>query len=148
MHVSNPHLPFGGVGESGMGSYHGKFGFDTFSHRRAVHTRSTKVDPSLLYPPYTAGKERMVRAGLRLPDPRDVITKLPGGQLDGLLAVDDMLIISSWKTETVYRGPLGGTFTPLLTKVKAVADIGYDSKRKRLLVPRFLDDTVEVYDLK
>lgn len=79
---------------------------------------------------------------------RDVVTKLPGGMLDGLLAVDDMLIVSSWKTETVYRGPLGGTFTPLLTKVKAVADIGYDSKRKRLLVPRFLDDTVEVYDLK
>jgi hypothetical protein len=79
---------------------------------------------------------------------RDVVTKVPGGQLDGLIAVDDMLIVSSWKTETVYRGPLGGTFTPLLTKVKGVADIGYDSKRKRLLVPRFLDDTVEVYDLK
>jgi sugar lactone lactonase YvrE len=79
---------------------------------------------------------------------RDLVTKVPGGQLDGLLSVDDMLIVSSWKTETVYRGPLGGTFTPLLTKVKAVADIGYDSKRKRLLVPRFLDDTVEVYDLK
>ena len=79
---------------------------------------------------------------------REVVTKVPGGQLDGLLVVDDMLIVSSWKTETVYRGPLGGTFTPLLTKVKAVADIGYDSKRKRLLVPRLLDDTVEVYDLK
>ncbi len=79
---------------------------------------------------------------------RDVITKVPGGQLDGLLSIDDMLIVSSWKTETVYRGPLGGTFKPLLTKVKGVADIGYDSKRKRLLVPRFLDDTVEVYDLK
>jgi hypothetical protein len=79
---------------------------------------------------------------------REVVTKVPGGQLDGLLAVDDMLIVSSWKTETVYRGPLGGTFAPLLTKVKAVADLGYDSKRKRLLVPRLLDDTVEVYDLK
>jgi len=79
---------------------------------------------------------------------RAVVTKVPGGQLDGLLSIDDMLIVSSWKTETVYRGPLGGTFKPLLTKVKGVADIGYDSKRKRLLVPRFLDDTVEVYDLK
>lgn len=79
---------------------------------------------------------------------RDVVTKVPGGQLDGLLAVGDMLIVSSWKTQTVYRGPLGGTFEPLLTKVGGVADFGYDSKRKRLLVPRFSDDTVEVYDLK
>jgi len=79
---------------------------------------------------------------------RDDVTKLPGGMLDGLLAVDDILIVSSWKTETVYRGVLGGSFKPLLTKVKGVADIGYDSKRKRLLVPRFLDDVVEVYDLK
>jgi hypothetical protein len=79
---------------------------------------------------------------------RDVVTKLPGGQLDGLLVIDDSLIISSWKTETVYRGPLGGTFKKILTKVRGVADLGYDSKRKRLLVPRFLDDTVEVYDLK
>jgi sugar lactone lactonase YvrE len=79
---------------------------------------------------------------------RDVVTKVPGGMLDGLLAVDDTLIVSSWKTETVYRGPLGGVFKPVLTKVKGVADIGYDTKRKRLLVPRFLDDTVEVYELK
>ena len=79
---------------------------------------------------------------------RDDVTKLPGGMLDGLLAVDDILIVSSWKTETLYRGVLGGSFKPLLTKVKGVADIGYDSKRKRLLVPRFLDDVVEVYDLK
>ncbi len=79
---------------------------------------------------------------------RDTITKLPGGMLDGLLAIDDMLLVSSWKTETVYRGPLGGTFKPLLTKVRGVADMGYDSKRQRLLVPRFMDDTVEVYELK
>jgi len=78
----------------------------------------------------------------------DNVTKLPGGMLDGLLAIDDMLIVSSWKTETIYRGPLGGTFTPIVTHVKGVADIGYDTKRKRLLVPRFLDDTVEVYELK
>jgi hypothetical protein len=78
---------------------------------------------------------------------RDTITKVPGGMLDGLVAVGDTLIVSSWKTETVYRGPLTGTFVPVLTKVKGVADMGYDSKRKRLLVPRFLDDVVEVYEL-
>lgn len=78
MQVSNPHLPFGGIGGSGMGAYHGKFGFDTFSHHRAVHQRSTKVDPSLLYPPYTAGKERIVRRGLALPNPRDLLVRLRG----------------------------------------------------------------------
>jgi hypothetical protein len=78
---------------------------------------------------------------------RDVVTKAPGAQLDGLLAIGDVLIVSSWRTETVYRGPLGGKLTPVLTKVKGVADIGYDSKRNRLLVPRFLEDAVEVYEL-
>jgi aldehyde dehydrogenase (NAD+) len=78
MHISNPHLPFGGVGESGTGSYHGKFGFDTFSHRRGVHTRSTRMDPALLYPPYTATKTRVVRRALTIPDPRDVFARCRG----------------------------------------------------------------------
>ncbi|QKV18471.1 aldehyde dehydrogenase [Oricola thermophila] len=48
----NLDLPFGGVGDSGMGAYHGKAGFDTFSHHRAVVRRSTWPDPALKYPPY------------------------------------------------------------------------------------------------
>ncbi|MFM8267625.1 MAG: aldehyde dehydrogenase family protein [Ilumatobacteraceae bacterium] len=76
LQVSNPYLPFGGVGESGSGSYHGRFGFDTFSHTRAVLERSTAVDPSLIYPPYTRRKERIIRRGLMLTDPRDLIAKL------------------------------------------------------------------------
>ena len=78
MHISNPHLPFGGVGESGTGAYHGRFGFDTFSHQRAVHTRSTRVDPDLLYPPYTDRKRSLVRKGMSLPDPRDLGVRLRG----------------------------------------------------------------------
>src|SRR5699024_7194717 len=35
-HLANPHLPFGGVGSSGMGAYHGQYGFDTFSHRKSI----------------------------------------------------------------------------------------------------------------
>ena len=76
LHVSNPNLPFGGVGESGTGAYHGAFGFDTFSHHRGVHTRSTKLDPALLYPPYTAKKERLIRRGFALTDPRDVLARM------------------------------------------------------------------------
>jgi aldehyde dehydrogenase (NAD+) len=75
LHISNPSLPFGGVGESGMGAYHGRFGFETFSHRRSIHVRSTKVDPSLLYPPYTRRKSALIRKGLGMPDPRDLLAR-------------------------------------------------------------------------
>ena len=75
-HYANPHLPFGGVGESGTGAYHGKFGFDTFTHHRAVHTRTTRIDPSLAYPPYTAKKQKLVRRGMAMADPRDRLAKL------------------------------------------------------------------------
>jgi aldehyde dehydrogenase (NAD+) len=61
MHVTVPELPFGGVGPSGMGAYHGKAGFDVFSHRKSVLVKSTRLDPKLAYPPYTKVKERLVR---------------------------------------------------------------------------------------
>lgn len=76
LHISNPHLPFGGVGESGMGAYHGRHGFDTFSHQRSVFTRTTKLDPALMYPPYTAKKFRVLRKGMTMADPRDVVARL------------------------------------------------------------------------
>jgi aldehyde dehydrogenase (NAD+) len=53
MHCLVPALPFGGVGASGMGAYHGKWGFETLSHRRAVLSKSAKPDPRLVYPPYS-----------------------------------------------------------------------------------------------
>ena len=51
-HLSVPDLPFGGVGESGMGAYHGRAGFETFSHRKSVLNKSTWMDVKLRYPPY------------------------------------------------------------------------------------------------
>ncbi len=51
-HYANPYLPFGGVGSSGMGNYHGKAGFLAFSHSKSVLKRSTWVDIALRYPPY------------------------------------------------------------------------------------------------
>jgi aldehyde dehydrogenase (NAD+) len=59
--VSVPELPFGGVGGSGMGSYHGRASFDAFSHAKSVLRRSTRPDPALAYPPYTTWKERLLR---------------------------------------------------------------------------------------
>jgi aldehyde dehydrogenase (NAD+) len=53
MHCLVPSLPFGGVGASGMGAYHGKWGFETLSHRRAVLSKTAKPDPRLVYPPYS-----------------------------------------------------------------------------------------------
>ncbi|MGK0367381.1 MAG: aldehyde dehydrogenase (NAD+) [Thermoproteota archaeon] len=52
VHAANPHLPFGGVGESGVGSYHGKFSFDTFTHQKAVIKKSVWPDIPIRYAPY------------------------------------------------------------------------------------------------
>ncbi len=60
VHFGNPKLPFGGIGASGMGKYHGKHGFDTFSHQKAVMKRGTWLDPSFRYAPYK-GKMNLLR---------------------------------------------------------------------------------------
>ncbi len=54
VHTVVPDLPFGGIGASGMGAYHGHFGFNTFSHQKAVVMGSTYVDIPLRYPPFRA----------------------------------------------------------------------------------------------
>jgi len=61
LHLAVPELPFGGVGESGMGSYHGKAGFDVFTHHKAVLDKPTRPDPALMYPPYTNTKQKIIR---------------------------------------------------------------------------------------
>jgi len=50
-HLTNHHLPFGGRGFSGIGNYHGKYSFETFSHKKAVMKTPTWFDPSIKYPP-------------------------------------------------------------------------------------------------
>ncbi len=52
MHIANPHLPFGGVGESGIGAYHGKASFDLFSHQKSVLHRSFTIEEPIRYAPY------------------------------------------------------------------------------------------------
>ncbi len=64
MHLLNPNLPFGGIGESGIGHYHGKSGFDTFSHCKAVLKKGTWLDISLRYPPYV-GKLKWIKKILK-----------------------------------------------------------------------------------
>ncbi|MBA0612752.1 hypothetical protein Godav_013321 [Gossypium davidsonii] len=60
--LAEPTLPFGGVGDSGMGAYHGKFSFDAFSHKKAVLYRGFACDAFVRYPPYTRGKLGLLRA--------------------------------------------------------------------------------------
>jgi aldehyde dehydrogenase (NAD+) len=60
-HLGNPNLPFGGVGESGMGAYHGRYGFDAMSHLKPVLKKSTRSDPSIGYPPYTKLKKALIK---------------------------------------------------------------------------------------
>ena len=51
-HVASAYLPFGGIGSSGMGNYHGKASFDTFTHTKSIVKKSTKIDLKLVFPPY------------------------------------------------------------------------------------------------
>jgi len=52
VHLATSRMPFGGVGDSGMGGYHGKFGFDTFTHQKSVMKKVLWLDIPLRYPPY------------------------------------------------------------------------------------------------
>lgn len=64
-HITNPNLPFGGVGKSGMGMYHGKYSFLTFSYQRSILKRSTSVNLSLIFPPFNKLKTILVRYFLK-----------------------------------------------------------------------------------
>jgi aldehyde dehydrogenase (NAD+) len=64
LQLASPSLPFGGVGESGYGAYHGQSNIDAFSHRRSVLSKPTKLDPPLLYPPFTKLKRAVIRRAL------------------------------------------------------------------------------------
>ncbi len=65
VHLGNHNLPFGGVGSSGTGNYHGKFGFDNFSHKKAIHEKSNWFEPNIKYPPFTPLKTKLIQWLLR-----------------------------------------------------------------------------------
>lgn len=65
MHISNNKLPFGGVGESGIGSYHGEFGFRTFSHYKSILDKPTWFEAGLKYFPHSAAKFNLMKKMLR-----------------------------------------------------------------------------------
>src|SRR5690606_1880248 len=65
VHLATPQVGFGGVGQSGMGSYHGKRSFDTFTHYRSIVRKSTWLDLPFRYFPYTERKFGLIRRFLR-----------------------------------------------------------------------------------
>lgn len=80
---------------------------------------------------------------------RGDVQTLPKGSLDGILALPSGdLLVSSWDAGAVYRGRPGGSFEVAIEGVKAPADIGWDEKRGRVLVPLFQSDEVRAYDVK
>lgn len=64
-HLINPNLPFGGVGASGMGQYHGKYSFDTFTHEKSVFFKPANWNLPVCYPPFTKGKMKLVKFFLK-----------------------------------------------------------------------------------
>ena len=65
IHLGNPYLPFGGVGASGIGSYHGKRNFETFSHEKSILKRSINLNIDIMYPPYGERKLKLIRRFLK-----------------------------------------------------------------------------------
>lgn len=77
------------------------------------------------------------------------VAMLPKASLDGLVLLPGGdVLVSSWESQTVYRGKVTGPFTALITDVKAPADMGFDSKRSRIMIPLFQSDEIQVWDVK
>ena len=73
--------------------------------------------------------------------------KLPKGQLDGIVVLDNGdLLVSSWEAQGVYRGK-PGSWTQIISGVQSPADIGFDSKRQKVLIPVFLGNQVQIHPL-
>lgn len=74
---------------------------------------------------------------------------LPEGSLDGLVLLDDgTLLVSSWDAKAVFRGPATGPFQPVVENVESPADIGFDSKRRRILIPHYMENRVSIHPLR
>jgi sugar lactone lactonase YvrE len=76
------------------------------------------------------------------------VTKVPTGGLDGFQSLGDSLLVSSWAGKTIYKGKLGQKFEPILQGLDGAADFVVDTKRNRVVVPRFMGNAVEAYDVK
>jgi hypothetical protein len=93
---------------------------------------------------FGSGEVYVVSAGTE----RSAGVKTEEGSLDGVIGLEDNeLLVSSWGAEGVYRGPAEGPFTMVATGLPAPADIGWDAKRQRFLVPLFKTNIVQIHQL-
>jgi sugar lactone lactonase YvrE len=77
------------------------------------------------------------------------VSQMPKGSLDGLVALaDGSVLVSSWEGKAVYRGNPGAKFEPVVDNVDSPADLGYDTKRHRLLVPHFMENRISLHPLQ
>ena len=65
LHIANPNLPFGGVGNSGMGRYHGKYGFECMSHQKSIVRTPNWPNIKIVLPPYTSRKLNIIKKFLK-----------------------------------------------------------------------------------
>jgi sugar lactone lactonase YvrE len=80
---------------------------------------------------------------------KTTIVKLPKGSLDGLLVLPDgSFLVTSWDAKAVYRGRPDGTFELAIENLDSPADLGYDTKRHRLLVPHFMESRVSIHSIQ
>ena len=79
---------------------------------------------------------------------RNDVEKLPEGELEGVVSIGNELLVASRAASAIFRGSPKRTWRIAIGDVKSPADIGYDRKRKRVLVPLFTEDEVRIYDLR
>lgn len=75
------------------------------------------------------------------------VTTVAEGRLDGIVLVGDRLLVSSWGSQEVHAGVVGGEFSAVVTEVQSPADIGYDATRNVILIPLFELDEVRIVPL-
>lgn len=77
------------------------------------------------------------------------VATAPGGQLDGVVEIEDgTLFVTGWEGSVVYRVAPGGAMTMEIQNIDAPADLGYDARRRRLLIPTFSQNTVEIHEVQ
>jgi sugar lactone lactonase YvrE len=93
------------------------------------------------------GSNTVTRVPLDGSAPSQIAT-LPGGQLDGLIRLDDgTLLVSSWEGSAVYRVSADGQVSTVVEDVQSPADLGWDSRRHRLLIPLFMGNSIEIREV-
>ncbi|MBW3552991.1 MAG: SMP-30/gluconolactonase/LRE family protein [Gemmatimonadetes bacterium] len=101
----------------------------------------------MLVAPFGSGEVR--RIDLAEGGAGQVVATLPGGQLDGIVRLaDGAFLVSSWETSTVYRVAADGTAEAIVEDVPSPADIGWDAERRRVLIPVFMEDRVEIHPVR